>query len=166
MRGQDLRGKLRQHIATNACGQVPAHVVVEFTPDEVKATREADWQKLVTSTAEAHGWLHCHVFPTRGRDGRWLTGTSGSPGFPDLWLVRDGRLLVLELKAAKGRDRDGQAEWIHALDQVPGCTAAFATAADWPWIQATLTAPRHYSTRVHDPGMVTDTPPTEQDPPR
>lgn len=141
-RRQPNREALRTHVATNACGQVPEHVVLAYTPTEAKATPEKQFQRTVTATAKAEGWRMFHVERAQVKGGRWVTNTGGDPGVPDLWLVRAGVLLVIELKAKGGRPRPGQAEWIDALGLVPGVTAIMgATPADWPAIQVLLTTP-------------------------
>lgn len=139
LRGRDA---LRLHVATNACGKVPEHVSLAYHPDERADTSEAAFQKLVTQVATSHGWRWFHVERGRGRDGRWITATTGAPGVPDLWLTRGGQLVVLELKRATGgRDRPGQAEWIAELAKVPGVVALMSvTPDDWPQVQALLTA--------------------------
>lgn len=55
---------------------------------------------------------------------RWNgRGRPGISGWPDIFACRDGRIIVLELKAEKGIVSDAQAEWIVALAQVPGVIA-------------------------------------------
>lgn len=161
--GDKVRGRdaLRIHVATNLCGKVPEHVALAYDAGERKDTSEAGFQKLVTQVADAHGWRWFHVERGRGRDGHWLTATTGAPGVPDLWLVRGGVLIVLELKRATGsRDRPGQAEWIAELAQVPGCTAIMGASPDhWPHLQALLTADDHPG--VHT--AVQSPPPTATD---
>lgn len=139
-RGKDARLNLRIHVSTNGCGLVPRNVAVEFAPDD-KAGENTELLPLVLATAEANGWLTCHVYPAKaGRNGAWMTPTSAR-GFPDVWILRRGQLVVFELKARKGRPEDGQAEWIETLDTVPGVTARFAGPDDWPALQAILTDP-------------------------
>jgi hypothetical protein len=133
------RDKLRLHIGQNECGKVPPDVALAYPKEEQRHTREAAFLKLVVQYAEPRGWRWFHVERGRGRDGRWLTATTGAPGVPDLWLVRGPQLVVIELKAKGGREQPGQADWIAALDQVPGVTAIMgATPADWPAIQMLL----------------------------
>lgn len=156
LRRQPSREALRTHVATNACGQVPEHVVLAYTPGEAKETHERQFQRTVAATAKAEGWRMFHVERSQVKGGRWVTNTGGDPGVPDLWMVRAGQLLVIELKAKGGRPRPGQAEWIAELDQVPGVTAIMgATPADWPTIQALLTTPVQ-----HNPGRVPASDPT------
>lgn len=42
----------------------------------------------------------------------------GDPGFPDIIAVRNGVLLAIELKTAKGRMEVGQVEWLRDLASV------------------------------------------------
>ena len=46
-----------------------------------------------------------------------------SRGWPDLFMVRNGQALAWELKGAKGKPTEAQAEWIEALKAVPGVDA-------------------------------------------
>lgn len=129
---------LRLHIGANGCGQVPAGVAVEFSRAE--GTTEAPFQEQVIELARRTGWtLTAHVHPCKSTRGRWLTPVA--PGFPDVWLVRDGRMVVLECKSRTGKPRPGQGEWIATLDTVPGVAAAVVGPDDWPVVQALLTTP-------------------------
>lgn len=138
-RGRDARQTFRVHAAVNECGQVPLGTCVPFAKGD-PAGETSHLLPVVERCAEAHGWRVCHVYPARGRDGRWITATS-SPGFPDVWMVRPGQLLVYELKSRGGRPGPGQREWIADLATVPGVTATFAGPDDWPAVQAALQAP-------------------------
>jgi hypothetical protein len=66
---------------------------------------EAELQRLVVDAASLLGWSWLHVRPGRTLTG-WVTPTTGplGLGWPDLTLIRarDRRVLLLELKAAKG----------------------------------------------------------------
>jgi hypothetical protein len=66
---------------------------------------EEQFLQLVLDLARALGWLAYHV-----RDSR-----RSAPGFPDLVLVRNGRILFLELKVGRGRLTAAQREWGRAL---------------------------------------------------
>lgn len=84
---------------------------------------EADWERRVTDWAKLRGWLMAHV-----RDAR----RQQVVGLPDWIMVRDGRLVCLELKKQGGRATPMQLRWLAELDRVPGCTARLAFPADWP----------------------------------
>jgi hypothetical protein len=63
---------------------------------------EATWQAQVRLWAEREGW-HIHVVYNSRR----------SPeGWPDLFMVRNGRAIAAELKAAGGRLRREQGGWL------------------------------------------------------
>ena len=83
---------------------------------------EADLQKHVIELAELRGWRVYHARPAQtGKGWRTPVGSDTSVGFPDLVLVRQGRLLVVELKSEKGRVTPAQSEWLNAL-MVAGAT--------------------------------------------
>ena len=44
-------------------------------------------------------------------------------GFPDLAMVRNGRLFLWELKGPHGKVTEAQQEWLTALSEVPGVDA-------------------------------------------
>jgi VRR-NUC domain len=81
---------------------------------------EDDFQRFVTETATLYGWRWAH-FRTAMVGGRYVTPQSGDKGFPDLVLVRDGVVLVVELKSEDGRFRPGQREWLAALGPYGRC---------------------------------------------
>lgn len=71
----------------------------------------------------------CHVFPSQVRAGKFITTTS-SPGFPDLWCLWPGYLVVLELKRdrkTKGQKAryEVQQRWINGLQGIGAGVEAF-----------------------------------------
>lgn len=80
---------------------------------------EAEWQRFVTDYAESLGWDWMHV----GRVGKYQAngakGTLGE-GWPDLVLVKDDRILFVELKAETGKLTDKQKHVLLILDTVSG----------------------------------------------
>ena len=82
---------------------------------------EAAFQERVYCAAVDAGWL---VYFTR--DSR------GSPrGYPDLTMVKDGRMVCAELKSRRGkRPSVAQSAWLVALGQVPGVDARIWYAYD------------------------------------
>ena len=63
------------------------------------AITEAEFMRQVTDLAEMLGWSWAHFRPARTAHG-WRTPVSGplGAGWPDLTLVRDDRLVFVELK--------------------------------------------------------------------
>lgn len=70
---------------------------------------EREWQSAIVAYATARGWRHFHPHDSR----------RSPSGFPDLTLVRAGRLVFAELKREKdSRTSVAQREW---LDDLAGC---------------------------------------------
>jgi len=80
---------------------------------------ESELQSAVIEMARLFGWLVHHDRPSQNSKGRWSTAIQGDPGFPDLVLARDGVVLFVELKSAKGKMSDAQTEWFTALSGGP-----------------------------------------------
>lgn len=59
-------------------------------------------------------------------------------GFPDLTMVRDGRLVFAELKSDSGKTTEAQEEWLAELREVPGVTAVVWRPSDWDDVERTL----------------------------
>ena len=90
-------------------------------PDKVT---EWEWQTIVKGLAKAYGWRAHHAPPGKTVRGKWVT--SGSPGFPDLVLVKPGwRVVFLELKTTKGKASPRQVGWIGDLQSVGGTVEAY-----------------------------------------
>ena len=66
---------------------------------------EGEFQKQVLQLAELLGWLTYHTYDSR----------RSQAGFPDLVLVKSGRIVFAELKSQKGRVRAAQQTWLDAL---------------------------------------------------
>ena len=66
---------------------------------------EKAFSQQVVDFARLNNWM---VYRT------WNSVHSPS-GFPDLTMVRDGRLIFAELKAERGKLSDDQAQWIQEL---------------------------------------------------
>lgn len=96
---------------------------------------ERDFQALVGGVARLYGWRYAHFHDSRRqvRPGVFV-GDRAAQGFPDLCLVRDGRLVFAELKGEKGKLRPPQVEWLEALRQVEGLEVYLWRPSDWPAI--------------------------------
>jgi hypothetical protein len=69
---------------------------------------EKDWQAQVVQLARLYGWRDFHPLRSQGSEAGW----------PDLALVRSGRLLLVELKTDKGRLSPAQRAWLDELELV------------------------------------------------
>jgi Holliday junction resolvase len=67
---------------------------------------ERDLQRTVEHALRLGAWRYLHVFDSRRSPGA---------GWPDIFAVRDGEALALELKTATGRVSPEQHEWLAAL---------------------------------------------------
>lgn len=82
----------------------------------------------VRKHAQSHGWLEYHTYNSR----------KSPAGFPDLCMVRNGRLIFAELKTSKGKESCAQRLWLESLRAVPGIEVYLWRPADWPTIEAVL----------------------------
>jgi len=99
---------------------------------------EADLLGQVLQLAKVFGWARAHFRPAKTEHG-WRTAVQGDgAGFPDLILVRPPRLVVAELKAARGRLEADQQQWLDWFRSVPGVDVHVWRPADWDLIVATL----------------------------
>lgn len=79
---------------------------------------ERAWTAQVVTAAHLHGWLVAHFRPALRKDGSWMTPLQADgAGYPDLTLVRGGRLIFAELKAEQGRLAPLQRRWLTALEE-------------------------------------------------
>ncbi len=81
---------------------------------------EADFQENVVAEAERQGWRVYHVekvLVTKGSKQYWITPVT-EPDFPDLHLLRGGRIIYAELKRQKGYPTKGQKEYLGMLSAV------------------------------------------------
>lgn len=99
---------------------------------------ERDFTARVIGLARSHGWLVLHIRPALTRAGNWVTPVAGDgTGYPDLTIARD-RLLVRELKTAKGRLTPAQRLWLERLTAA-GVDAGVWRPSQWLEIVDTLT---------------------------
>lgn len=91
---------------------------------------ERAWMRQVIDLAQLHGYLVYHTHDSR----------RSAAGFPDLLMVRRGRLLAIECKSERGRVTPEQMAWIELLDTVPGVTAMVARPRDFDVVRAVVQA--------------------------
>ena len=109
--------------------------------------RERDFQRAVIDLARLMGWRVHHTRPALTRRGRWLTPIQGDAGFPDLVLVRAGRVIFAELKCNGVRPTPQQQAWLDALASCAGVECYLWTPADWKTIIDTLRRHKHDTDR-------------------
>jgi hypothetical protein len=83
--------------------------------DALRKVLEADFSKAIVAYATQQGWLSHYERRSghKGQDGTWRG--SGPKGKPDLTLVRDGVVLLCELKRETTYPTVAQREWLAAL---------------------------------------------------
>lgn len=79
---------------------------------QLRAIKEKDWQAKVVRIATLNGWKHYHPPDNKPINGRIQKVVSG---YPDLTLVRDGKIIFAELKRETGRLSDDQIDWLDEL---------------------------------------------------
>lgn len=91
---------------------------------------EAQLQEAVIECAQVLRWRVAH-FRAAKTDKGWRTPVSADgAGFPDLVLVRDGRLIFAELKGDGGNTRPSQQTWLYTLEQTAAEVYVWKPA-DW-----------------------------------
>lgn len=104
-------------------------------PEPRERETEAGFQAVVVELARRCGYLPYHPYDAR----------KSEPGWPDLALCLParapagvGRLIVAELKSARGRVSVAQRQWLEGLASVPGVEVAVWRPSDWLAIVAAL----------------------------
>lgn len=76
---------------------------------------ETECEKTIVQAAMRYGWLVHGTRAAMTAKGEWRTALKGHPGFPDLILVRDGQLLIVELKRHPNKVEPSQQIWLDSL---------------------------------------------------
>lgn len=80
---------------------------------------EKQLQSAVIEAARYLGWRVAHFRPGLTRAGNWVTAVEGDgKGFPDLVMVRNGKMIFVELKSKNGRASTEQTGWLSDLTEV------------------------------------------------
>jgi hypothetical protein len=87
-------------------GQVQAQLPGGKRPKQPELS-EKEFQERVVFAARSLGWLVYHTYDSRRSE----------PGFPDLTMVRRGRLIFAEMKKNTGVCTDAQQRWLAELEQ-------------------------------------------------
>lgn len=93
----------------------------EYRAKHAAAMSEKQLLESVVALAKALGWRHFHTHDSR----------RSPAGFPDLVMVRGGRLLFVELKSTRGRYGPGQVEWLDDLADVAAGSGDVVEALTW-----------------------------------
>ena len=81
------------------------------TPTEKQFQQsEDDFRKTIIEVAELHRWRIYHVAKVKGQ-----LRSETSIGFPDLVLVRNGKLIFAELKVGRNNPTESQKLWLEEL---------------------------------------------------
>jgi VRR-NUC domain len=91
---------------------------------------EKAFQHSVLELAQLTGWLTYHTFDSR----------RSQPGFPDLVMVKDSRLLFVELKREEGKPSPEQTKWLETLARVEKVSSHLWKPSDWPRLERMLKA--------------------------
>ncbi|MPZ14310.1 MAG: hypothetical protein GEU73_07775 [Chloroflexi bacterium] len=105
----------------------------EYRQRRLAMMTETDFLRAVVTEAHRNGWRLHHQRPCRTKDG-WASAIIGDKGFPDMCLVRGGKVMFWELKSEKGRVSEDQQRWIDQL----GSVAMVLRPSDWPYIEKAL----------------------------
>jgi len=89
---------------------------------------ETQFLRLVIDFATKHGWLVYHVAKTRFR----------KRGFPDLLMLRHGRLVVVEIKSTEGKLHPEQEVWLREFGKCKAVEVYLWRPSDWGSIQELL----------------------------
>lgn len=90
---------------------------------DLRAVLERDFSIAIREYAEGNGWLCEYRFRSAVKLSNGQYRGTGPAGFPDMTLVRNGRLVMAELKAERGTIRPEQQAWLTALAEVPGVSS-------------------------------------------
>lgn len=113
------------------------------------AMTERQWSDTVVDLATTLGWKVYRtdnatriIVRRSGARVRVRNVNAGGVGYPDLTMVRRGRVVFAELKRSRRSSYKAtpeQVEWMAALEQVPGATVALWTPEDYDRVVDVLT---------------------------
>jgi hypothetical protein len=99
---------------------------------------EASFQTAVLDLALHCGWRRAHFRASRTAHG-WRTAVAGDgKGFPDLVMIRRGRLIIAELKVPPNSLTPEQEAWLAAWREVEGAEVYVWTPDDFEAIRGIL----------------------------
>lgn len=93
---------------------------------------ERQFQAAVLELAQRYHWRTCHFNDSRrALASGALIGDKDAAGWPDLVLVREGWMVIAELKRDNGRCSPQQEAWLLALSDVEERTGGRLHVAVW-----------------------------------
>jgi hypothetical protein len=103
------------------------------------------WQRTVIEYAALMGWSHWHDMLPAAQVQRNCPNCRGAAnlpvmldGWPNLWLARPPRLIVVELKGERGRLTDSQRTWLELFRRCPGIEVYVWRPSSWHEIEFAL----------------------------
>ena len=79
---------------------------------------ESEFLGQVIDLAHIYGWKCVHFRPAMTSKG-WRTAVQADgKGFPDLFMIRENRIIFAELKSDNGKLSSEQVDWLNALQPV------------------------------------------------
>lgn len=121
--------------------------------------RERALRRKVMGVLSTFGYATEHAYKMETADGYWRTPHT-TPGFPDVFAIREPRILAIECKVANRQPTPEQRAWLTMFATIP-CARAWVVrdTDDWPmiagWIRAPKEAPHAYGfDPVQDPLVV------------
>lgn len=100
-----------------------------------RSQSERQFQNFVIARALNHGWTYYHAPDNKpDKSGRIQNIVKG---FPDMVLVKDGKLVFAELKTETGRVSPEQKEWLAKLSAT-GCECFVWRPSMWEQVNAYL----------------------------
>lgn len=111
----------------------------------MESMNETDLKSIVINLAKRASWMIHHDLPAMNRRGKWATHVEGNVGFPDLLLLSPhyGQVMVIELKAEKGKTTTSQDTWLDAF-AIAGVENHVVRPSDLEFITHRLTRPDLY----------------------
>ena len=99
-----------------------------------RAMTERELMEAVIECAQRFGWKCMHIpdrlYKLAAKEQRWDAMT-GAEDWPDLILVRNGVMWVVECKTERGQVSDGQHAWLQAFATLRFPRVAIWRPSDW-----------------------------------
>ena len=88
-------------------------------------------QDQLIELGQTLGWRVAHFKPARLQSGNWVTPfTADGKGFPDLVMVKDGKILAWECKSTYEKVKPDQMLWLEAFATIEACDSRIVRPTD------------------------------------